>query len=144
MKKKYLSLSLLLSMGLAIGHDAAAQTGSNPLVAQPIPDRTVPYRLSDEGVAKPIRWGLDLAWLSEENVRRGMRFMGPERVDVIRSSFMPTDSLIDGQLKPYELGKVQERLAIISLLPPETEVQLNCDHPRYTPGTPTINTERSA
>lgn len=129
MKKKYLSLSLLLSMGLAIGHDAAAQTGSNPLVAQPIPDRTVPYRLSDEGVAKPIRWGLDLAWLSEENVRRGMRFMGPERVDVIRSSFMPTDSLIDGQLKPYELGKVQERLAIISLLPPETEVQLNCDHP---------------
>jgi hypothetical protein len=109
--------------------NAQTASASDNMVAQPIPDRTVIYNLLDTGVSKPIIWGLDLAWLSQENVRRGMAFMGTDRVDVIRSSFMPTDSLINGDLKPAELNELNQRLAIIDLLGPNTKVALNCHHP---------------
>jgi hypothetical protein len=45
---------------------------STNLVAQPIPDRTVSFEVSDIGEQKPIIWGLDLAWLSEANILRGL------------------------------------------------------------------------
>lgn len=134
---KKTTLSLLLSCSLATLGTAllAAQTpsASSHTEAQAPADRTVPFLLSAPGENKPITWGLDLAWLSRDNVVRGMRFMNPETVDVVRSSFTPTDSLVDGELKPYELGRLNERLDIISLLPPHTQVVLNCDHPSVSP-----------
>src|SRR5688572_28788844 len=58
---------------------------SSGLFAQ---DRTVLFNLSDPGVSKAIpTWGLDTAWLSTDNVRRGVIFMGQPQVDVIRFSF---------------------------------------------------------
>lgn len=100
------------------------------LVANEIPDRTVFYSVVDSGEYKPITWGLDLAWLSRDNVRRGIAFMGKERVDVIRSSFTPTAPLVNGELQTEELSRLNERLNIIDLCAPETKVVLNSDHPR--------------
>jgi hypothetical protein len=111
---------------------ANAQTitsASYNLVAQPVPDRTVSFSVSDTGVYKPIIWGLDLAWLSEANIRRGIAFMGTDRVDLVRSSFTPTDSLVNGGLKAAELSTLNNRLNIISLLGSNTKVVLNCDNP---------------
>jgi len=104
-------------------------SASDNLVAQPIPDRTVSFSVSDTGVSKPITWGLDLAWLSEANIRRGIAFMGADRVDVVRSSFTPTDSLVNGDLQAAELATLNERLTIIDLLGSNTKVVLNCDNP---------------
>jgi hypothetical protein len=103
-------------------------TGDN-IIAFPVPDSTVMFSISDTGVYKPIIWGLDLAWLSEENVRRGIGFMGKERVDVIRSSFTPTSPIVDGKLQTQEMSWINQRLKIIDLLGPDTKVVLNCDHP---------------
>jgi len=65
----------------------------------PFTDRILLFNLSDSGLYKPIIWGLDLAWLSEDNIRRGIAFMGEERVDVVRSSFMPVLPLNNGELQ---------------------------------------------
>lgn len=104
-------------------------SASENLIAQPVPDRSISFCVSDTGVSRPIVWGLDLAWLSEENIRRGMAFMGADRVDVVRSSFTPTDSLVNGELKAAELTTLNQRLGIIDLLGANTKVVLNCDHP---------------
>jgi len=109
--------------------NAQTTSASNNLIAQPIPDRTVSFCVSDTGVSKPITWGLDLAWLSEDNIRRGIAFMGADRVDLVRSSFTPTDSLINGELKTAQLATLNQRLSIISLLGSNTKVVLNCDNP---------------
>ncbi|MGI6219500.1 MAG: LamG-like jellyroll fold domain-containing protein [Bacteroidaceae bacterium] len=130
MKKQTPFLLLLCTACLGSGTTLAqnASASSNGEVQLPA-DRTLSFSISDEGVAKPITWGLDLAWLSRDNIIRGMAFMGPENVDVVRSSFTPTSPLVDNELQADELATLNERLDIISLLPAETKVVLNCDHP---------------
>ncbi len=123
---------MLLGLEITRINAQTTSTSSN-LVAQPIPDRTVAYSVSDTGISKPIIWGLDLAWLSEGNIRRGIAFMGADRVDLVRSSFTPTDSLVGGELQANELAKLNERLDIIDLLGANTKVVLNCDHPTVDP-----------
>ena len=130
MKKKRLVIIIFVLLGI-VSSKIYSQTisASNYLIAQPIPDRTVLFNISDAGVSKPLTWGLDLAWLSEENIKRGIAFMGKDRIDIIRTSFTPTDSLLNGDLKTAELNKLNTRLNIIALLSANTQVMLNCDHP---------------
>ncbi len=104
-------------------------SASNNLVAQPIPDRTVTFSISNTGVSKPIIWGLDLAWLSEANILRGIAFMGADQVDVVRLSFTPTSPLVNGDLQAGELATLNQRLGIIDLLGSNTVVMLNDDNP---------------
>ncbi|WP_167618779.1 RICIN domain-containing protein [Maribellus sediminis] len=101
------------------------------LQAFPLTDRTVNFNLSDNGEHKDVNWGLDLAWRDKNNIIRGMAFMGPENVDIIRSSFMPTEPLLgDTALQGGALIYTKERIKIINdLLGPNTKVALNCDHP---------------
>src|SRR5665811_908678 len=88
---------------------------SNQIVAQPVTDRTVLFSVSDTGVYKPITWGLDLAWLSESNIRRGIAFMGADRVDVIRASFQPTLPLVNGDIQGTQITDLNTRLGLIDL-----------------------------
>lgn len=106
-------------------------SAADNLVVQPAADRTVFFNLSEEGISKPIFWGLDLAWLDEVNIRRGIAFMGKENVDVVRSSFMPTLPLVgDTALQGEALLNTNKRIQIINKwLGVNTQVVLNCDHP---------------
>jgi hypothetical protein len=139
MRKKYLSILIILFFGIGNTRIQAQNTiptddvssSSDNLIAFPFADRTLSFNISDSGVYKPITWGLDLAWLSESNIRRGIGFMGVERVDVVRSSFMPTDTIANNKLKGTALTNTNLRLNIIDKwLLPETKVALNCDHPK--------------
>lgn len=141
MKKYLIAVIVMLFYGL-VKQPVKAQTnnlygdaisGSNFLTVQPIPDRTVFYSLADTGISKPIIWGLDLAWLSESNIRRGIAFMGLDGVDLVRSSFTPTAPLINGELQANEMNILNQRLSIIDLLEPNAKVVLNCDHPSVDP-----------
>ena len=120
---------LLLSGSALTQMNAQTTSSSSNLTAQPVPDRTILFSVSDTGVSKPITWGLDMAWLSEANIRRGIAFMGKELVDVVRSSFTPTDSLVNGDLKPAELATLNQRLSLMNLLGANTVVMLNDDPP---------------
>ena len=102
---------------------------SNIVTAKQVPDRTVTFSVTDQGVHKPSIWGLDLAWLSEDNVRRGMNFMGKEKINIIRSSFTPTSPLVNGELPAAELATLKQRLNIIKLVSSNMDLVLNCDHP---------------
>lgn len=93
-------------------------------------DRIVPFRLSDEGVSLPIQWGLDTAWPSEENIRRGVAFMGAENVDIMRASFQPTFPLVDGNLQEEQIKDLNTRLGLIDLSGEKTLVVLNNDSER--------------
>jgi hypothetical protein len=104
-------------------------SASYNLVAQPVSDRTLLFSVTDTGVPKPITWGLDLAWLSESNIRRGIAFMGADRVDIIRASFQPTYPLVNGDLQNAQLVDLNSRLSLIALTGTKTKVMLNCDHP---------------
>ncbi len=93
-------------------------------------DRNIYFNVSEEGVAKPIIWGLDLAWLDPVNIRRGTAYMGKENVDIIRSSFMPTDPLSNGALSGTALTNTNLRISYINTyLDAHTKVVLNSDHP---------------
>lgn len=113
----------------AIGQTSEIQSNSDFLVAQPAADRTVSFNVSDTGVYKPIIWGLDLAWLSESNIRRGIAFMGADRVDVVRASFQPTLPLVNGDLQAAQIADLNARINLINLTGSKTLVALNCDHP---------------
>lgn len=120
---------ILTSLFVLFGVHAMLAQSTNLIVAQPSSDRTVAFSLADSGVYKPIIWGLDLAWLSESNVRRGIAFMGADRVDVIRSSFQPTLPLVNGDLQGSQITDLNARLNIIALTGAHTKIALNCDHP---------------
>lgn len=106
-------------------------SAADNLIVQPNSDRTIWYNIADSGVYKPINWGLDLAWLDEVNIRRGIAFMGIENLDVVRSSFMPTLPLVgDTALQGEVLLNTNKRIQIINKwLGVSTQVVLNCDHP---------------
>ncbi len=109
--------------------NAQSVSASNFFKAQPIPDNNVCFSVTDTGEAKPITWGLDLAWLSEENIRRGIQFMGKDHVNIIRSSFTPTAAINDSILGDDELEELNERLAIIDTFLGPIDIMLNDDHP---------------
>lgn len=92
-------------------------------------DRSVYFSVQDTGYSTPIIWGLDLAWLSESNLRRGIAFMGHENVALVRSSFTPTAPLENGLLPTDEQHKLDARLDLLTLLGRPMDVVLNCDHP---------------
>ena len=129
LKKSFLALLSCCTVALSLYSQSSSS--SIFLSAQPVPDRTVSFNVLDSGVYKPIIWGLDLAWLSETNIRRGIAFMGADRVDIVRSSFRPTNPLLnDSVLQGDALTGTNDRLNIIkTYLGANTKVVLNSDHP---------------
>ena len=92
-------------------------------------DVAVPFRYLDEGVVTPIEWGLDLAWLSEDNIRCGVTYAGRDVIDIIRTSYMPTESVEGGALSNAQINKIRRRANIIKqYAKPGVSLNLNDDH----------------
>ena len=92
-------------------------------------DVTVPYRITDEGVATPIEWGLDLAWLSEDNIRCGAMYAGKDIIDIVRTSFRPSASVASGELSQGQLDTIALRYNIIKkYLKSDITYNINDDH----------------
>lgn len=131
-----MSMSLLYSTD-AMGQDANPRDNttstSHYLIAQPVPDRTLLFNLSDEGVSTPILWGLDTAWPDEYNIRRGVAFMGSENIDIVRASFQPTLPLVNGDLQTDQINWLNTRMNLVNLTNPNAVIVLNCDHPSVDP-----------
>ena len=89
----------------------------------------MPFRLDDEGIVTPIEWGLDLAWLSEGNVHRGVNFAGKDLIDIVRTSYRTTESVADGALSSDQIKFIRERANIIKkYLKSNVQVNINHDH----------------
>lgn len=76
----------------------------------------------------PVKWGMDVAWDSEDNVRRGTNFIGSGPLQTGRISFQPSD-LVDanGNLSPQQQAKLQSRLNHIAISGVHNVI-VNCDH----------------
>lgn len=118
---------LILDTGIS---SLSAQTtvASDQITAQPAADRIVPFRLSEQGVVRPVEWGLDTAWEDEGNIRRGAAFM--EQVDLVRVSFRPTDPIVDGDLGADQKEHIQTRLGLLGFVSPKPKLAINSDHPK--------------
>ena len=125
-----MKLQALFAIAFLLPVGVAAQTsGSSDLQPTPISQSSVPlpYRISDEGTKLPdITWGLDLAWISEGNVRRGLNFAGQELIDVIRLSFQPSKNMEDGTFSSDQKKALDERIRIAKYAKNAT-VNLNSD-----------------
>ena len=96
----------------------------------PVFDRKVTFNTEDEGETKAIEsWGLDTAWYSEDNIRRGTAFMTEDLVDIVRISFTPTAALVNGVLQSSEQATLAQRLDWVDLTGNNTVVCINEDSP---------------
>lgn len=91
-------------------------------------DCTIPFYISDPGKQLPIRWGLDVAWMSEQNMRKGINHIGKENLSLVRGSFQTTYALIsDTRLTSYQQNVLKERLRLADLVGDDVDLVLNED-----------------
>ncbi len=130
-KKHILIIVTVLTFQFSISQVNTTKSASDYLFSLPIHDRDLIFSTSKPGTPRSVEWGLDLAWLSEANVARGVAFMGKENVSVIRSSFQPTYPLVGGQVtNSSQINAINERARIINLHTNlDTKIALNSDHP---------------
>lgn len=92
----------------------------------------IPYSYGGEGIRYTALFGMDTAWDSESNVRRGTAFIGKEHMGTGRISFQP-DYFVDanGELTESQKSALRSRISHIKLSG-VTNVLMNCDHEAMT------------
>lgn len=119
----------LLSMAVASpAQEEATAAANDGLRAHQCTDVTVVFNTADKGVKTPVMWGLDTAWPSEDNMRRGVAFIGKDQLAVGRVSFQPSDLVNEkGELSSSQKSALNNRLNLMSLSGVK-DIALNCDH----------------
>ena len=78
-------------------------------------DVTLFYNVDGEGTRYQPTWGLDLAWIDEQNLRKGVRHMGKENVGIGRSAFRATEALVnDTDLGNSQISYLRQRSNLFS------------------------------
>ncbi len=107
---------------------AQVTSGATNAVATEVPHTTIPYRMEDSGVKLPdISWGLDLAWLSEGNLARGVNYAGEDMIDIVRLSFQTTYAVTDGTLAKGQRDTLDLRTGYVKKWAPKALINLNSD-----------------
>lgn len=123
----------LTTLSLALCAISAVQAQTRPsgslwLSAAPASDITVPFAPTDEGIRLPIRWGMDVAWLSEQNMRKGINHIGADNISLVRGSFQTTEALTDDTaLTGAQIEMLRKRNAVADLVSPTVSLVLNED-----------------
>ena len=103
-------------------------SGASNIVANEVPHTSIPYRIDDPGTKlPPISWGLDLAWINEGNLARGVNYAGLDLIDIVRISFQTTHPVTDGTLAKGQKDTLDIRLNLLKKWAPSTPVNLNSD-----------------
>ena len=119
-------VALHLSM-LASAQDERSSS-SMFLTPQTMVNVTVPFYLQDSGKLFPVRWGLDVAWMSEQNIRKGINHIGRADVTMVRGSFRTKDQLVnDSVLTTDQTTTLQERIRLARIVSDTVEIILNED-----------------
>lgn len=104
------------------------QSSSLFLQAEAQTDVVIPFRVQDKGVKLPIRWGMDVAWNNEQNMRKGINFIGKENLSIARSSFQMNQALVgDTALTSSQIQALRERTTTINLMGNDVDIVLNAD-----------------
>ena len=115
-------------MFLPAGAQDIRQSSSMNLVITTKHDTDVPFSLVDPGKKFPVRWGLDVAWISRQNVLKGINHIGKNNIYVVRGSFQTTEELIDDNtLTTNQINTLKERMQIARLVNDTINIILNED-----------------
>ena len=86
------------------------QSASMYLSPQAKADVSLYFSVDAQGKRYEPTWGLDLAWIDEQNLRKGVRHMGAENVGIGRSAFRATEALTnDTGLGNDQISKLRQR-----------------------------------
>lgn len=126
-RKTLLSLAALSLATSALAQQARLSS-SIFLAPQAKTDVVIPFRPTDEGVKLPVRWGMDVAWNNEQNMRKGINFIGKENLSIARSSFQMNQALIgDTALTASQTQTLRDRTNTINLMGSDVDIVLNAD-----------------
>lgn len=124
----YLLLVTLYCTSLSLHAQNTATSSGQGLCAWKVPTATVPFDINYEGEPFRIRWGMDTAWDSEVNVRRGIAFIGKNQIELARASFNPNyDLTASGELSSGHKTLLNSRLSHIGLIGKHVEILFNDD-----------------
>ena len=91
-------------------------------------DVTIPFDLSQTGHRFNPTWGLDQAWISEQNLRKGVNHMGKENVGIGRSAFRFTMPLTnDSILASKIISVLRERTNIFDIVDKSLPIVFTAD-----------------
>ncbi len=129
---------LLLALALLGGTSASAQetrpSGSLYLQAAKKADVTIPFLLSGEGKRFEPTWGLDLAWISEQNIMKGINHMGKENIGIGRSAFRYTKALTnDSVLSSADITVLRQRSSIFNKVSTTLPIVFTADQEAVSP-----------
>ena len=97
-------------------------------VLTPIASGTkVVFTTTAAGVQLPVRWGLDTAWQSDENMRRGISYIGKENIGVVRVSFQPTEALVGDTALTLNQRKAVDNRIRLAKMAGTPELDINSD-----------------
>lgn len=94
------------------------------------PDVSLSFDIKAEGKRFEPTWGLDLAWINEQNVKKGVNHMGKENVGIGRTSFRVLNALKDdSQLTSDQIDGLRTRSNIFNNVVSRTlPLIINCDN----------------
>ncbi len=124
--------TLLTLAALSLASTTMAQqmrlSSSIYLEPQAKTDVVIPFRPTDEGLKLPVRWGMDVAWNNEQNMRKGINFIGKENLSIARSSFQMNQELVgDTALTSSQIQTLRERTNTINIMNADADIVLNAD-----------------
>ena len=121
-----LSASLLLSLAM----QAQEQRASSSIYLQALKkaDVNIPFYASAEGKRFEPTWGVDLAWISEQNIMKGVNHMGKENVGIGRIAFRFTDPLVnDSALSSSVISVLRQRCNLFNKIDKQLPLTLTAD-----------------
>ena len=123
---------ILFAIAASAALTSFAQSGADYLNAFKPTDCIIPFDINAEGQPFRVFWGMDTAWNSEGNVRRGVNHIGVENFSTGRLSYQPTYKLVEKSDGTYDLTSEQKKVLqsrITNLkLTGVTEANINCDN----------------
>lgn len=91
-------------------------------------DRSVSFSISAAGKRFNPIWGLDQAWINEQNFRKGINHMGKENIGIGRSVFRVKNPLTnDTDLDPDARSYLLRRNNVFNILSDTLPLVLTCD-----------------
>ena len=112
---------------LSFAQDSRPSSSNNLKVFGTV-NTVVPFDIKDEGIKFPVRWGVDVAWINEQNVRKGINHMGKENVTIVRGSFQTSKPLQDDSvLTSSHISTLNTRMRLANLVSDTAEIILNED-----------------
>ncbi|MBQ8158373.1 MAG: RICIN domain-containing protein [Prevotella sp.] len=126
----------LLSLSLS-AQEEVRSSSSIYLTVAPKADNVLSFSASAEGKKYEPEWGLDLAWINEGNLIRGLNHMGKENVAFGRSSYRVCAPLTgDTALVKAMWQGMRDRNTLFDKVNKNLPLILNCDN-GYSPSTTT-------